>query len=547
MAESIVAMNIAIRIKADAEVSSEYPIYPDSFWRSLKQLNAFRFLLAAFIVASVFYTDSLHVLSAINQGVLWLLASIYLVVAIGFRFLLRSQQLGFDYQLVMQLVTDIVIIGLFIHFGGGNNTGLGLILVIPMAAAGLHPKTRIMLLLAALASLAVLLEQMLFALGQGDVVGVDVTNGYLRAAMLSIGFFTVAGISHLLAKGALASARMADERGRAANELERINAKVIQDLPYGVLALGPEGQVMLHNQQAEALLGCPVPAQSSLMTCNPELAEIWREWLKSGNQGVSVLSSMNGTGRLRVRLKELGPNRAEGAVVVVEDMSELEQEAMHMKLAALGRLTANLAHEIRNPLSAINHAAQLLHEDASQGTPMARLTHIIEDNVARLNYLVEDVLLLSRRDRQNRETIVLDEYLPDFINQFEQTESVSTGVIGIKVATGLKIEFDRMHLHQILWNLLRNAYHHCSRSTHAILLSATAAGDMVHLELYNDGPAIPAEMRRKLFEPFYSTARAGTGLGLYIALELAETNEGQLRCIEQTEGARFRLSAKLHR
>jgi two-component system sensor histidine kinase PilS (NtrC family) len=547
VAESIVAMNIAIRIKADAEVSSEYPIYPDSFWRSLKQLNAFRFLLAAFIVASVFYTDSLHVLSAINQGVLWLLASIYLVVAIGFRFLLRSQQLGFDYQLVMQLVTDIVIIGLFIHFGGGNNTGLGLILVIPMAAAGLHPKTRIMLLLAALASLAVLLEQMLFALGQGDVVGVDVTNGYLRAAMLSIGFFTVAGISHLLAKGALASARMADERGRAANELERINAKVIQDLPYGVLALGPEGQVMLHNQQAEALLGCPVPAQSSLMTCNPELAEIWREWLKSGNQGVSVLSSMNGTGRLRVRLKELGPNRAEGAVVVVEDMSELEQEAMHMKLAALGRLTANLAHEIRNPLSAINHAAQLLHEDASQGTPMARLTHIIEDNVARLNYLVEDVLLLSRRDRQNRETIVLDEYLPDFINQFEQTESVSTGVIGIKVATGLKIEFDRMHLHQILWNLLRNAYHHCSRSTHAILLSATAAGDMVHLELYNDGPAIPAEMRRKLFEPFYSTARAGTGLGLYIALELAETNEGQLRCIEQTEGARFRLSAKLHR
>lgn len=538
-------MTTAARTRADATVLPDAPLFPDSFWRSLKQLNSFRFFLAIFFGASIYFTDSLHVLSLANRGGLWLVAGIYLASAIGFRYFLSSQQLGFNYQLVMQLITDIVIITLFIHFSGGNNSGLGLVLTVPMAAAGLHPKTRIMLFLAALASLAMLLEQALYALGQGDLAGGDMA-GYLRAAMLSVGFFTVAGISHLLAKGMLASAMMADEKGRTANELERINAKVIQDLPYGVLVLGPEGQVVLHNQQAESLLGCPVPNQSNLMHCNPGLASLWQDWLSAGNPS-AILADQSGARRLRIRLREIGPDRAEGAVVIVEDMSELEHEATHMKLAALGRLTANLAHEIRNPLSAINHASQLLSEDVGQDAAALRLTRIIEDNVVRLNYLVEDVLSLSRRDRRSQEVITIDEFLPDFVAQFQQTESVAQGIIELEIEPGLKLEFDRMHLHQILWNLLRNAYRHCTRSQRAIELSAVAAGDMLQIEIYNDGPSIPADMRLRLFEPFYSTDRSGTGLGLYIAQELVEANEGQLRCIEQAQGARFRLSARLHK
>jgi len=547
VAASTVAMNIAARTRADPGVLPDQPLYPDSFWRSLKQLNAFRFFLALFFVVSVLFTDSLDVLGPRHQVALLLVAAVYMAAAGGFHFFLSGQRWGFNYQLVTQLVTDIAIIALFIHFGGGNATGLGLVLTVPMAAAGLHPETRIMLFLAALASLAVLLEQSLTMLGLGDTAGRDIAGGYLRAAMLSVGFFTVAGISHLLARGMLASARMADEKGRVANEMERINAKVIQDLPYGVLVLGSEGQVTLHNQQAESLLHCSVPAKSTLMDCNPDLAALWRDWLKDGSLAAAVLPTETGEGRLRVRLMALGPDRGQGAVAIVEDMSELEQEAMQMKLAALGRLTANLAHEIRNPLSAIGQAAQLLREDAGQGTPMARLTSIIEDNTARLNELVEDVLSLGRRDRRNREVIALDEFLPAFIAQFEQAESILDGLIGLEMEPGLKIEFDRLHLHQILWNLLRNAYRHCSRSPRAIVLSAAAAGDRVQVELYNDGPSIPAELRQKLFEPFYSTNRMGTGLGLYIAQELTEANEGQLHCLAQAQGARFRLSAKLQK
>lgn len=538
-------MTIAARTRDNPDIPLDDSLLPDSFWRSLKQLNAFRFFLAIFFIASVVFSGSLQVLSPSYSPLLLVVAGVYLASVVGFRFFLTSRQLTFNHQLVMQLVTDVVIIALFVHFGGGNGTGLGLVLTVPIAAAGLHPQTRGMLALAAFASVVVLAEQALFALTHGGIASSESAGGYLRAGVLAVVFFAVAGISHLLAKAALTSAQMADEKGRAAIELERINTKVIQDLPYGVLVLGPEGEVVLRNQQAEALLSCPVPQHSSLLDCDHELAELWRRWLNASGQGSAVLSATTSHGRLRARLLELGPTRAEGALVIIEDMSELEQEAMDMKLAALGRLTANLAHEIRNPLSAINHAAQLLREDATKGTPGERLTRIIEDNAERLNCLVEDVLSLSRRDRQNCEVIELDEFLADFISHFQQAEYAQDDVISIDKEAGIRISFDRMHLHQILWNLLRNAYRHCSKEPGSIQLSVAPVGDMVQIEIYNDGPNIPAEMRQKLFEPFYSTDRGGTGLGLYIALELAEANGGQLRCVEQMQGARFRLSAPL--
>jgi two-component system sensor histidine kinase PilS (NtrC family) len=515
--------------------------YPDSFWRSLKQLNAFRFFLAIVLATSAGFSEQLHLLSPRYIGLLLSVGLGYLAAAVLFRQLLRAGWPEFGRQLVAQLVTDILVIACFMHYGGGNETGLGLVLTVSMAAAGLHPQTRITLFLAALASLAVLLQQSLATFGPGN----DIAGGYMRAAMLSVGFFTVAGISHVLAKGALGAASFASEKSREAADMARINAKVIQDLPNGVLVLSAEGQVVQFNHQAELLLGCSMAARRDLNLCHLELAKAWRAWLTGEGAGTVVPPAGEMGRRLRFRLLELGPDRREGAVVIVEDMSELEQEAIQMKLAALGRLTANLAHEIRNPLSAINHAAQLLGEDAGRDSATAKLTRIVEDNVGRLNYLVEDVLSLSRRDRRNSESIRLADYLPEFVNQFQETESLPEGIVQIEIAGDSAIAFDRLHLHQILWNLLRNAARHCSRAPGSIVLSAVPAGDVVHVEIYNDGPNIPAEMRLRLFEPFYSTEKGGTGLGLYIGLELAEANEGQLRCMEQARGARFRLTAKV--
>lgn len=514
-------------------------VYPESFWRSLRQLNAFRLFMAVFLTASAVFSDRLHMLYPGPVDVLAMLGIAYFALALLFRLLPTLPLFGFGQQLQLQVAADIVVIAVFMHYSGGNDTGLGLILTVPMAAAGLHAQTRIMLFLPALASLAMLVEQSLTALGQGDATG-----GYLRAAMLSIGFFTVAGISHILAKGALGAARVASEKSREAAELARINAKVIQDLPNGILVLSGDGRVVQHNQQAERLLGCAMAERGELVGCHAGLAGVWQAWL-AGGPGAAVPPTDESGRRLRFRLLDLGPDRHQGAVVIIEDMSELEQEATQMKLAALGRLTANLAHEIRNPLSAISHASQLLGEDVGHDPGTVKLTRIIADNVGRLNFLVEDVLSLSRRDRQHREAIPLAEYLTGFVHEFQQTEATAPGLIRTEVADGVKIGFDRMHLHQILWNLCRNATRHCSGQPGSVVVSAEVAGDLVQVEIYNDGPSVPPELRQRLFEPFFTTGRTGTGLGLYIALELAEANGGQLRCLEQGQGARFRLTAKI--
>mgnify|MGYP001117870914 CR=1 FL=1 len=514
--------------------------YPESFWRSLKQLNAFRLFMAVFLIAATVFSERLHVIEPDSLGWLVFLGVCYLAAAVLFHFLLRRRPWGFGRQLHLQLASDILAIALFMHFGGGNANGLGLILTVPMAAAGLHPNPRNMLFLPALASIALLLEQTLSAFD-----GADIAGGYLRAAMLSVGFFTVAAISHILAKGALGAAREASEKAREAAELARINAKVIQDLPNGILVLSGDGRVLQHNQQAERLIGCPMGGGGqALSACHADLAKAWQSW-RNDMGSDSVLVPANATGRrLRFRFLELGPDRQAGAVVIIEDMSEIEHEAIQMKLAALGRLTANLAHEIRNPLSAINQAAQLLAEDAGPHGATTRLTRIIEDNVGRLNYLVEDVLSLSRRDRQDREVIRLGDYLADFVQEYSQSENVQPGVIEMTVKGDPMVWFDRMHLHQILWNLCRNACRHCSSAPGSVGITAEVIGEVVQIELYNDGPAVPEAMRQRLFEPFFSTDKAGTGLGLHIALELAEANDGQLRCLEQVRGARFRLTAK---
>lgn len=499
---------------------------PDSFWRSLRQLNAYRLFVAVFFIVAPLYADRLHSIAPGPAAPMALLGGIYLVVALAFLVVLVAGRAGFERQLRLHLFSDIAVITLYMHLGGGNGNGLGLLLTVPMAAAGLQPNGRQALLPPAVASLAMLAEQGLA--GAGD--------GYLRAALLSTGFFAVAALSHILAKGTLGSAR-------EAADLSRINAKVIQDLPYGILVLSGDGRVLQHNEQAAHLTGCDLAGDQPLATSHAGLASTWRDWLRGDGPDTAVLAAVDTQCRLRCRLLGLGPERRDGAVVIIEDMSELEHEATRMKLAALGRLTANLAHEIRNPLSAIRHAAQLLAEDRGGEAEAARLTRIIEDNVGRLNHLVEDVLVLSRRDRQVREAIRLADYLPDFVRQFQLGEAVAPGIIRLEVEEEVVLSCDRLHLDQILWNLCRNACRYCSGRPGSVLLSAKTVGDAVWVDLYNDGPAVPAELRHRLFEPFFTTGRAGTGLGLYIARELAEANGGQLRCLEETEGARFRLTA----
>jgi two-component system, NtrC family, sensor histidine kinase PilS len=530
-------MSIATQIPDSASESVPATV-PDSFWRSLVHLNHFRLFLAGALGVTGLLSG--QPFTRLDHPVLFTLTCAgYFLSALLFRKPAIKRSESFDRQVIRQVIADLACLGVLMYLTGGNSSGMGLLLIVTVAAVGMLPNARMVLFWAAVASMVVLGEQTLQLLGFQSSMG-----GFVRAGLLSLGFFGVALLSHALAMGTVAASQLAREKTRQAESMARINERVIQELPYAVMAIGGDGAVLQYNARAESLLSTHFFARCNLRHCAPMLAQQWAEW----GQGKELPRHPFMVGpdgrRLRARFIELEPTRKEGAVVVLEDMTELEAQAQKMKLASLGMLTANLAHEIRNPLSAIRHAAGLLKEDARDGLS-PKLTRIIEDNVRRLNGLVEDVLSLNRRDRMEREAVDLAVFLPAFVQQFMQRESVSPGVIRLLVPRDALVCMDPGHLEQILWNLFRNAWRYCTRQPDSIRLRVTGSDQRTDIEVLNDGPSISTEVQSHLFEPFYTTDKQGTGLGLYIARELAEANRADLRYVENPDGALFRLSCQL--
>ena len=530
-------MNIAAPIPERARHVDQGAV-PDSFWRSLVHLNHFRLFLALGLGVTGLMAG--QPFTRLDHPVLFsLICAGYFGVAWLFRRPVRERSQAFERQVAHQVTADIASLGLLMHLTGGNASGMGLLLIVTVAAVGMFRNKRKVLFFAAVASIVVLGEQTAQLIG----FAAD-TGGYFRAGLLSLGFFGVALLSHALAMGNLTASELAREKTRQAESMARINERVIQELPYAVMVVGGDGEVLQYNARAEVLLGTHFFARCNLRHCAPTLTLQWAAWCQGGELSRIPFMPGHDGRRLRARFIELEPSRKEGVVVVLEDMTELEAQAQRMKLASLGMLTANLAHEIRNPLSAIRHAAGLLKEDVQEGLP-AKLTRIIEDNVRRLNGLVDDVLALNRRDRMERQAVDLSLFLPVFVQQFMQRETVPEDTIQVHVDHGASVCMDPGHLEQILWNLFRNAWRYCSRRPGSIRLRVTGNAERVDLEVLNDGPAITPDVQAHLFEPFYTTDKQGTGLGLYIARELAEANEAALRYVDNPEGAMFRLSCRV--
>ncbi len=514
---------------------------PEAFWRSLDHLNSFRvFLAIALGMAGMLANQTFHRFE--YPSLFQATCAVYLLVALLFRSPLSARREGFERQVGRQALVDIICITLLMQLSGGNSSGVGLLLIVTLAAAGMLSETRMVLFWSATATLAVLGEQIIQA-----TVFDGSTGGFARAGFLSLGLFASALLSHILAKGTLAASRVAAEKSLRAESLERINERVIQELPYAVMALNGQGEILQHNARAAELLDVRFFPRCGLGHCSPRLTEMWLRWRAGENPPAHPFQVGREGRRLRARFIELEPTRREGAVVVLEDMTELEVRAQRMKLASLGMLTANLAHEIRNPLSAIRHAAGLLKEDAreARSATAEKLSGIIDSNAERLNWLVEDVLALNRRDRLTRETLLLEPYLNAFIEHIAQREGMPLDFVAVQVAGNPSICFDVDHLEQILWNLFRNALRFCRKRPASIRIRAVAGETKVDVDVANDGPGIPAELQSRLFEPFYTTDKAGTGLGLYIARELAEANDASLHYVDIPDGAMFRLSCRL--
>jgi two-component system sensor histidine kinase PilS (NtrC family) len=439
--------------------------------------------------------------------------------------MVKFRRPSFNIQLGIQIGTDIVGIVLLSYASGGASSNLAVLLLVSLAAAGLICRGRITLFFAALASIAVLLEHSYSVLAYDAPV-----SQFMQAALLSTAYFAVAYLAHKLSKYAVASEKLAAKRGVDVSYLAEANRMVIQDMPDGVLLVDERGVIRLSNPGAARLLGYTFSGErkDTLSVCSPLLDALYGVWRQSRMNRDEVLNLPTTHCEVRVRFLPVQREGFGGAVVVLEDMQRAQAQAQQVKLAALGRLTANIAHEVRNPLSSISYAAELLQEGA-QLEGQARLFNIILDNAFRLNSIVLDVLQLNRRDRVQKVEFNLAKKLPDFIENLHHTENFSAGIFEITVAPTCIVHFDRGHFDQILWNLCRNALRFCQRQPGSVKLHAKCADEgRTVLEVSNDGATIPIELVQRLFEPFFTTSVGGTGLGLFIARELCEANGAKL-------------------
>ncbi|WP_291992220.1 ATP-binding protein [Candidatus Accumulibacter sp. ACC003] len=511
--------------------------FSETHWKSLRYFNLYRLVVAVLLFFSALLYPSVFLISGPDHGLRHLaLAGVYLIGTAAAVLLAYRHRQHATMQLTASVVVDVLVMTLLIHLGGGLGSGLGSMLLVTLAGAGLVGQGRLVLFYAAMATLAVLFEHSYRALA----TDVDAAS-FFQAGVFSAAFFAVAISARLLARRVLANEALARQRGLDLKNQTVVSQRVIEEMEDGVLVLRRDASVRQSNPRARQLLGLDGDQEYRLAEYSPQLAENFVDWCRSGSDEVVLVRVPASGFRLRARFAATASSESD-VLVFLQDMGHLQEQAQQLKLAALGRLTASIAHEIRNPLSAISHAGELLHEER-RGETYERLLRILLDNTKRLERIVCEVLELGRRDRTYRELIDLQVSLPPLIDEYLATEGLPADVVALELSAGATLCFDRSHFHQVLGNLLGNALRHSQRRSGSVRLLAAAAkvAGKTELQVIDDGEGVDEECREHIFEPFFTTHHRGTGLGLYIARELCEANEAQLELLGSRQGAHFRL------
>jgi two-component system sensor histidine kinase PilS (NtrC family) len=514
----------------------------NTYWRSLHYFNLYR-MIAAGVLLLAHLTLSAHNPLGSYAPNLYVLASVLYLLFGGLAIVtIQSRWPRIEIQVSGQVMADIVLLTILMYTSGGIASGLGLLILVTLAASSLIARGKLAMFHAAIATLALLFEETYRSYTQ------SAADNYLQAGLLSITYFVIAGLAYYLARRLTVSEAIAQRQRIDLANLDAVNRLVIQDMHDGVIVVDGDNRVRQINTQAERMMGAlrGNRGEIAIDAYSASLAQRIAEWRDSGDISLIPLRTPGSTRSYRARITPIGTKRALGAVIFLEDLSRLQAQAQQIKLAALGRLTANIAHEIRNPLSAIGHATQLLQEDEHFDATQKRLLEIIRDNTFRLDRMVQDILQLNRKDRGQPEVLHLAQYLHTFMQEFCHTEHLATEVFLIEADPALSIYFDRYHLHQVLWNLCRNAWRYCQQHPGSIRLVVSQAHteNVIQLDVIDDGPGVPGAIQAQLFEPFFTTESTGTGLGLYIARQLAEANGATLDYIEVAPGGQFRVCSK---
>ncbi len=507
-------------------------------WSSLNHFNFYRLLLAGALL--LFYFKSLlgGFLGRHNHEGFVIVSLIFLLSGAVYLLLGIRKQPSFKSQIILTNGSDIVLITLMMHFSGGLVSGLGMLLIINIAATGTFLQTRDSYFFAAIASMGVLFEQTYSHLND-----MTLPSAYSAAGILGMVFFGSSMLASILSRQVRESEALASQRTADLHSLEKLNEQIIQNMRTGIMVVDSQGYVRMANSSAENLLGnISLRNQPLLNTIFPPLDERLKEWRNQPRMFQKPIRQKRGLPDIQpgfLKLENSGSNPGD-SLIFLEEATHLNQRFQQIKLASLGRLTASIAHEIRNPLSAINHAAQLLNE-SELATVDVKLTQIITTQVQRLDKIVENVLSLSRPQKGKPDSIQLSPWLENFRLEFAQAQRLNPEQLTIDInPEDLCMLFEASHLYQVVHNLCTNAVNHSDKALHDIKILLHADLDPIRdqyfLDIIDNGPGINAEQQEQIFDPFFTTSSKGTGLGLFITKEMIETNRGQIRYLDHADG-----------
>ena len=510
-------------------------------WRALGYFNFYRLLLSGLFVLSASIGLLPAPLGGLDETLFMLISHVYFLTALFFSLFILRRRPRFNLQIAAHTLIDIVMLSLLMYASGGLGSGFGMLLVIAVAGGSILRTGKIAIFFAAIATLVVLghefyLQFFRFA---------EPIN-YVHAGLLGATFFLAAFIGIFLSVRVRKTQAFAERQTIAIGELARLNEHIIQRMQAGITVLDSKMNVVLVNDSARQLFR---PAAQKTTDSNrlisDFLTEPVTEWLAGSGPQSRVLKPGNTDFELQLSFIRLKKRNDFQVLVFIEDIAVLRQRAQQLKLASLARLTASIAHEIRNPLGAINHAGQLLNEAPDLTAGDKRLVQIINDHSARVNTIIENVLSISRRAQAIPEKIEINAWLAAFRDELmTRFELDGADIETASAATALFIRADASQLWQIMWNLAENALRYSKRRPLLRLYAAAEPGSgRPYVDIIDRGTGISRDIIDNLFEPFFTTEAQGSGLGLYVARELCEANQAALSLLSSSEaGATFRIT-----
>jgi two-component system, NtrC family, sensor histidine kinase PilS len=493
---------------------------------------------------------ALHTLAPALNVSLWLvgLCAAYLLAALAARVFTQPKSPGraFDPQGLPIIAVDLLAIAAlqFLQVAGINYSPL---FALPILMAAVLGSSLLALSTAAGVALLLLIETWLQHLHMPPN-SAELAARFLQAGLTGVGYFVLVLLVNQLA-ARLAREEQAALRGRrAARTQAQVNELVIEALSEGVLVVDSQCRVHTANPAARMLLGLPeVVGQASFpLSAQPgweplrELALRTFELRYAQLREVALQEEGAGQRRMHVRTRLTEESYGEGlCVMFLHDLREMEARLRTEKLAAMGRMSAAVAHEIRNPLAAITQANALLEEDLRE-PGLRQLSALVRKNAHRLAQIVEEILDVSRARGAADESIELEldaavaAACADWAAQMGSSECLQLAL----GARGARVRFEPDHLRRILINLLDNALRYAAVQPDSIRVATrTAADGQASLHVWSDGEPLEPSVQRRLFEPFFSSESRSSGLGLYICRELCEQHGAAITYERRIGGA----------